>query len=94
MRVVGAGRQRAAASLRLPALVVRHPQRFPLRGLPAVWWSWEPRSAVLSIDTQESSKLSNRGASLNRAVKETPGVKGENGEFEWLREANALNLHG
>jgi hypothetical protein len=37
MRVVGAGRQRAAASLRLPALVVRHPQRFPLRGLPAVW---------------------------------------------------------
>jgi hypothetical protein len=50
--------------------------------------------AVLSIDTHESSKLSNRGASLNRAVKETPGVKGEYEEFEWLREANALNLHG
>jgi len=80
--------------LRLPALVVRHPQRFPLGGLPAVWLSWEPRSRSLSIDTHGGSKLSNRGASLNRAVKETPGVKGENGEFEWLREANALNLHG
>jgi hypothetical protein len=33
-------------------------------------------------------------ASLNRAVKETLSVKGENGEFGWLREANALNLHG
>jgi hypothetical protein len=29
---------RVGASLRLPAMVVRHPQRFPLGGLPAVWW--------------------------------------------------------
>jgi len=53
--------QQVGASLCLPALVVRHPQRFPLGGLPAVWWSWEPRSRFLSIDTHGSSKLSNLG---------------------------------
>ncbi len=54
--------QQAGASLCLPVLLVRHPQRFPLGGLPAVWWSWEPRSRFLSIDTYGSSKLSNLGA--------------------------------
>src|ERR1035438_6133374 len=54
--------QQAGTSLCLPVLVVRHPQRFPLGGLPAVWWSWEPRSRFLSIDTHGSSKLSNLGA--------------------------------
>jgi hypothetical protein len=37
----------------------QHPQRFPIGGLPAVWWSREPRSRFLSIDTHGSSKLSN-----------------------------------
>src|SRR5664279_532807 len=53
--------QQVGSSLCLPVLVVRHPQRFPLGGLPAVWWSWEPRLRFLSIDTHGSSKLSNLG---------------------------------
>src|ERR1035441_2492923 len=53
--------QQVGTSLCLPVLVVRHPQRFPLGGLPAVWWSLEPRSQLLSIDTHRSSKLSNLG---------------------------------
>ncbi len=61
----------AGASSCLPALLVRHPQRFPLGGLPAVWWSWEPRSRFLSIDTHGSSKLSNLGTLSQQGCQQT-----------------------
>jgi len=35
-----------------------------------------------------------KGCPLNRPVNKRGPVKGENGEFEGLREANGLNLHG
>src|SRR2546426_5294261 len=54
--------QQAGASLCLPALLVRHPQRFPLGGLPAVWWSLEPRSQFLSIDTHGKFETVQSGA--------------------------------
>src|ERR1017187_8158591 len=88
--------QQAGASLCLPALVVRHPQRFPLGGLPAVWWSWEPRSRFLSIDTHGSSKLSNlgglsqQGCQLNRRRhrrnwRVRAVERGQRSEPAWLR---------
>ena len=52
---VGGATARAGTPLRLPALVVRHPQRLPLGGLPSVWRSWEPRSRFLSMEKTESS---------------------------------------
>ena len=52
----------------------------------------QPPGARVEIEaSRPGSSRAKRGASLNRAVKETPGVKGENGEFEWLRNGDATD---
>jgi hypothetical protein len=78
----------AGLAVRSPCVQVlgSDPQRFPLRGLPAVWFCQLILTGVRNCPIWV--------ASLNRAVNETGVVNGETGEFEGLRVANVPNHHG
>ena len=83
----------SAAEFRHGCRLNRHPQRFPLCGLPAVWCSGAFRAPV--IDTPRVPKMCNlRPPARNPPVKGSDLSSGERGEFAGGFQAHGRNHDG
>jgi len=95
-------RGQARAPLRLPAPMVRHPQRFPLCGLPAVWWFVGTAFAIpvnrysRRFEIVQSGCLSQQGCQLTptcqrRNWRVRRVERGQRSEPAWLRAHPSRN---
>ena len=89
MNVVGGVVSVAAAEV--AAGLIRHPQRFPLRGLPAGWWL---SGNARSIDTPRIPKMCNPRAAAQGVCEHTSELSGALSSFYWQNFSSLVDkLH-